>query len=99
MGVIPTIIAKERIVAMNDLLEIKENVKQEMFNKGIIKTCSCGQKFYRNPYYSDDSMIYGCLEKVFASVYSDKALYRNAIKEILDETFIGDSCDNCGDKW
>lgn len=90
---------------MKDLFEIRDQVKQIMLNKGIIKECSCGQKFYRTPYYSDDNMLYGAITNYLKEIFTEeqvkenRSFYLDAVKEILNETFIGDSCDNCGDKW
>ena len=84
---------------LKNKLEAYEDVKQFMLKKGFLSTCDCGRVFYANPQRCDNNMIYGAVENAFCAIYSDKTIYRDSVKKLLDEGSIVSECENCGKKF
>ncbi|MBR4087483.1 MAG: hypothetical protein IKK30_06505 [Clostridia bacterium] len=72
-----------------------DNVKQVMIEKRILLSCDCGEIFYRNSFWADEGSIYGAIENEFSTIYSDKKIYRDQVKQLLQEASLNDVCPYC----
>lgn len=70
-------------------------VKAFLIKKRIFLTCDCGEMFYKNLRFSDEREIYAIVEKEFSNIYSDKKVYRERVKQLLQEASLNDICPYC----
>lgn len=84
--------------SIKEKLSAYDDVKRYMLQKGIILTCDCGRTFYKNSNWSNDNTIYAVIENEFSSIYSDKKIYREQVKQLLLEATVIDFCPFCSSK-
>lgn len=80
---------------IKEKLSAYDDVKRYMLQKGILLTCDCGRVFYKSPKWSNENAIYAIIEKEFSSIYFDKNIYREQVKQLLLEGTVIDFCSNC----